>query len=141
MTVVSAGKCCDPRAARPRGQPPKVESPRALLHRCGRGPPTPGDDAAAVRGLFDARGGCDEFTQRVLSFDGSTGERRDPASDEVVYVLDGEADVAVGKTVHRVGPGGALYVPAGASWRVDAVHAAPLQALSVLVHDPLPQSG
>jgi mannose-6-phosphate isomerase-like protein (cupin superfamily) len=92
------------------------------------------------RPLFDPGSGCAEFTQRELSFDTASEERRDDVSDEVVYVLEGEGDVVVGGEPYPVRPGAALFAPAGTAWRVDAVRAAPLRVLSVLVHDPLPPS-
>ena len=96
------------------------------------------DETSAVTRLFDRESGCTKFTQCVLSFEGPSADRGDGDADEVLYVLEGSGGIAAGEERRRVRPGGAVFVAAGASWRVDAVASAPLRLLSVLVHDPLP---
>ena len=39
---------------------------------------------------------CPQFEQRLLRFNGDGEERRDDARDEVLYVLEGSADAAIG---------------------------------------------
>jgi mannose-6-phosphate isomerase-like protein (cupin superfamily) len=80
--------------------------------------------------------GCDEFVQRILSFDAGGEEQRDDARDEVLYALAGSGRITVAGETQDVGPGCAVFVARGTPWRVD--EAAGLQVLSVLVEAPLP---
>ena len=70
------------------------------------------------------------FTQRVVDLDGV--ERVD-AADEVLYVLDGEGELAVAGERRALHPGTAAFLAGGTAWRAGGV-----RALSVLVHDPPP---
>jgi uncharacterized cupin superfamily protein len=72
------------------------------------------------------------LTQRVVELDGA--ERVDP-SDEVLYVLGGEGELAVGGERHALRTGTAAFLAGGTVWRGSGV-----RALSVLVHDPPPAS-
>ena len=72
------------------------------------------------------------LTQRVVDLDGV--ERVD-AADEVLYVLDGEGELAVAGEQHALRPGTAAFLAGGTVWRGSGV-----RALSVLVHDPPPAS-
>ncbi len=72
------------------------------------------------------------LTQRVVDLDGV--ERVD-AADEVLYVLDGEGELAVAGERHALRPGTAAFLAGGTVWRGGGV-----RALSVLVHDPPPAS-
>jgi mannose-6-phosphate isomerase-like protein (cupin superfamily) len=101
------------------------------------GPGTMEENARVTR-LFDRESGCETFAQRVLSFDEPTGERREEAADEVLYVLAGAGEVVAGETSRRVRSGAAVFVAAACPWRVERVESAPLRILSVLVRDPLP---
>jgi mannose-6-phosphate isomerase-like protein (cupin superfamily) len=79
-----------------------------------------------------------EFQQRLLRFDGSSGERKDDDRDEVLYVLEGSGTVTVGGEQREVEPGAGVFVARGTSSQVDS--RAPLKILSVLIEDPLPAS-
>jgi quercetin dioxygenase-like cupin family protein len=101
--------------------------------------PSREDEDAEVRRLFDAATGCERFSQRLLSFRaGSSRERLDAASDEVLYVLRGAATVAIAGEREDLHPGTALFVAAGTPWSLDASEE--LDLVSVLVHEPLPAS-
>jgi mannose-6-phosphate isomerase-like protein (cupin superfamily) len=89
---------------------------------------------AAAGALFDAGRGCDVFTQRLLRLE--PGTRRDDRNDEVLYVLAGRGRVTAGSAAHALAPGTAFFAARGAVWAVEA--AEPVEALSVLVHDPQP---
>jgi quercetin dioxygenase-like cupin family protein len=86
--------------------------------------------------LFDAERGCSTFTQRVLRFDGSSGERADDSSTDVLYVLEGTGTLLVDGTGHELSPGIAAFVERGESWSIEDAEG--LAVLSVLVHDPEP---
>lgn len=97
------------------------------------------DDIAEVRPLFDAAEGCELFSQRLLRFrSGRSRPRLEPASDEVLYVLRGEATAMLEDTPDRIRAGTAIFVAAGTPWSVDVDDE--LVLLSVLVHDPEPAS-
>ena len=51
--------------------------------------------------------------------------------DQVVYVLEGEAELTISGEVHRLGPGSLATVPAGARHHVRSVGAVPLFFLTV----------
>ena len=82
--------------------------------------------------LFD----CPEFEQRLLRFDGASAERRANGEDEVIYVLRGSGEAAVGGEPVTLEEGTAVYVAGGSSWSVNDADG--LEVLSVLVRDPLP---
>jgi quercetin dioxygenase-like cupin family protein len=88
--------------------------------------------------LFDAGRGCSVFSQRLLGFTGSSGERSNDASDEVLYVLTGTGTLSVAGEEHALAPGSAAFVAPGESWSVAAADG--LTILSVLVHEPEPAS-
>ena len=77
-----------------------------------------------------------EVRQRLLRFEGDSGERKDDARDEVLYVLEGGGTVTVGGERREVEAGAGGFVARGTSWQVES--AAGLKVLSVLVEDPLP---
>lgn len=79
---------------------------------------------------------CDEFQQRILSFDAASEQRRDGERDEVLYVLEGRGRIAVGGEEQEIEPGAAVFAARGTAWRV--VEANGLRILSVLVEEPLP---
>jgi mannose-6-phosphate isomerase-like protein (cupin superfamily) len=79
-----------------------------------------------------------EFQQRLLRFDGGSGERKDDDRDEVLYVLEGGGAVTVGGEQREVEPGAGVFVARGTSWQVDS--GVRLEILSVLIEDPLPAS-
>lgn len=91
----------------------------------------PGNDQ-----LFGPALGCEGLEQRVLRFDGVSGERAQGESDEVLYVLRGRGRATIGDDGAELHPGTAAYVAHGTPWRVDEADG--LELLSVLVHDPLP---
>jgi len=95
-----------------------------------------GADGVETTPLFDAARGCDVFEQRLLSFAGASGERRDDGRDEVLYVLAGSGVAAVGGDLHELHEGAAVFVARGTPWRVEEADG--LRALSVLVNEPLP---
>ncbi len=81
---------------------------------------------------------CPQFEQRLLRFDGAGEERRDDARDEVLYVLEGSGDAAIGGEATRLEPGTGAFVARGTPWRVESADG--LLLLSVLVEDPLAAS-
>jgi mannose-6-phosphate isomerase-like protein (cupin superfamily) len=89
--------------------------------------------------LFGGERGCAEFEQRVLRFDGPTGERSNARQDEVLYVLAGSGRATIGGDPADLTQGTAAYVARGNHWRVDEADG--LEVLSVLVNDPLAQDG
>ena len=109
------------------------------LHMDDRRPEATGGDSVAVRGLFDASCGCLTFSQRILHFGtGSSAQRSEDVSDEVLYVLSGQGQATLDGGNHDLHPGTALYVGAGTSW--SAASDGDLSVLSVLIHDPEPGS-
>ena len=96
----------------------------------------PGDTVAVVA-LFDDVRGCEKFAQRLLSFrPGRSRERREPADDEVLYVLSGSGTISVGGSSLPLREGVGVHLGRGTGWSVEAGEE--LELLSVLVHDPLP---
>jgi mannose-6-phosphate isomerase-like protein (cupin superfamily) len=89
--------------------------------------------------LFGSKRGCDEFEQRLLSFDGTSEERSSEADDEVLYVLAGSGRATVCGEEADLAPGTAAFVAKGSSWRIDAADG--LEVLSVLVRGPLSANG
>jgi uncharacterized cupin superfamily protein len=89
--------------------------------------------------LFDAGRGCAVFSQRLLRFAGSSGERVDEAADEVLYVLAGTGTLLIEEAEHELAAGTAVFARAGESWSVAG--ADELSILSVLVHDPETATG
>jgi mannose-6-phosphate isomerase-like protein (cupin superfamily) len=88
--------------------------------------------------LFGADRGCGEFEQRILRL-GPGDEYRSERDDEVLYVLSGSGSATIGGEPAELSPGTAAYVARGTEWRVDDSDR--LEALSVLVRDPLPADG
>jgi quercetin dioxygenase-like cupin family protein len=86
--------------------------------------------------LFDADRGCSVFSQRILRFDGDSGERVDDDATEVLYVLDGAGSLVVDDGEHELSPGTAAFVERGEAWSIADADA--LSILSVVVHDPEP---
>jgi mannose-6-phosphate isomerase-like protein (cupin superfamily) len=101
--------------------------------------PDDADRAAAVTRLFDSDRGCETFVQRVLRFGTGVSDEQSPGeADEVLFVLEGEGELAAGGSRSRLAPGFGAFVPAGTSWSVSNDDEAPLVVLSVLVPDPAP---
>jgi mannose-6-phosphate isomerase-like protein (cupin superfamily) len=86
--------------------------------------------------LFDADRGCSVFSQRLLRFEGDSGEHVDDESTEVFYVLDGTGLLVVNDGEHELAPGTAAFVERGEAWSI--ADANELSILSVVVHDPEP---
>ena len=82
--------------------------------------------------LFDARNGCEVFSQRLVQFDRNAAERGNQDSDEVLYVLEGAAHASIDGHGHDLRPGTAVFVARGTSWSVDGE----ASAVSVLIHHP-----
>src|ERR1051325_11661420 len=63
------------------------------------------------------------------------GEDAGPAethgADQIVYVIEGEADITVGDEARRTGPGGLVMIPAGARHHVRNPGRDPLFFLTV----------
>jgi mannose-6-phosphate isomerase-like protein (cupin superfamily) len=89
--------------------------------------------------LFGSERGCEEFEQRILSFDGPSDAQVNEADDEVLYVLAGTGTADIGGEHAGLSPGTAAFAARGTAWRIDA--AEDLEVLSVLVRDPLPADG
>jgi len=79
-----------------------------------------------------------EFQQRVLRFDGAGDEQRDDERDEVIYVLEGNAEATVGGEKLELEPGTGVFVARGTSWQIESTDG--LKLLSVLIERPLPAS-
>jgi quercetin dioxygenase-like cupin family protein len=109
------------------------------LHEEEVAPETSGEATVETRALYGAANGCREFEQRVLRFAGSSGDRSDPARDEVLYVLAGSATTTIGGDRSALAPGTAAFVARGTTWRVE--EADELVVLSVLVEQPLASDG
>lgn len=86
--------------------------------------------------LFDADRGCSVFSQRILRFDGDSGERVDDDATEVLYVLGGAGSLVVDDGEHELSSGTAAFVERGEAWSIADADA--LSILSVVVHDPEP---
>ena len=57
---------------------------------------------------------CDmeSMTANIASSSGDGSKlHTQPAHDEIVIVIDGEAEFRVGKEVHRIGPGDFVFIP------------------------------
>ena len=63
------------------------------------------------------------------------GQEAGPAEthdgDQIVYVIEGEADITVGDDARRTGPGGLVMIPAGARHHVRNPGSRPLFVLTV----------
>ena len=63
------------------------------------------------------------------------GEDAGPAethrADQIVYVIEGEADITIGDDARRTGPGGLVMIPAGARHHVRNPGRDPLFFLTV----------
>ena len=89
--------------------------------------------------LFGPTRGCEEFEQRLLSFDAADETPRSGSDDEVLYVLDGTGAATVGGERVELAPGTAVYCAAQTTWQVEEGQG--LRILSVLVRNPLPADG
>jgi mannose-6-phosphate isomerase-like protein (cupin superfamily) len=89
--------------------------------------------------LFGSERGCEEFEQRVLRFDAASDAFANEADDEVLYVLGGAGEIAVGGDAVDVSEGAAVWVARGTSWSVRRAQG--LEILSVLVRDPVAGNG
>jgi mannose-6-phosphate isomerase-like protein (cupin superfamily) len=89
--------------------------------------------------LFGSERGCDAFEQRILRFDGGSGDRSNESEDEVLYVLSGSGRATIGGEEFELSGGTAAFIARGTPWRIDGSDG--LEVLSVLVRDPLPADG
>jgi mannose-6-phosphate isomerase-like protein (cupin superfamily) len=87
--------------------------------------------------LFGPERGCAEFEQRILRLE--PGDEHRNGDDEVLYVLSGSGAVTIGGDRAELSEGMAAYAARGTAWRVDEAEG--LEALSVLIRDPLPADG
>ncbi len=71
------------------------------------------------------------FTQRLVDLDGGFGGHD---ADELVFVLSGTGEAAIGGDDRPLGPGISVFIPAGTSWTASG----DAKAVSVLVHEPDP---
>lgn len=55
-----------------------------------------------------------------------------PARDEIIYVLEGEAEQWVGSEMKRLGPGGLAHIPAGTPHATRNSGSTPLKFLAIL---------
>jgi len=85
--------------------------------------------------LFGPARGCEPFEQRLLRFDGRSGEQRDGERDDVLFVLGGRGAATIGRELFELEAGSAVFVASGTPWRIE--EADELRLLSVLVRDPL----
>jgi mannose-6-phosphate isomerase-like protein (cupin superfamily) len=64
--------------------------------------------------------GADAISLRILEFDpGTSPELRNEASDEVLYVLEGNCTVVIDGNAYEVGPETGIYVRPGQTLRVE----------------------
>ena len=56
--------------------------------------------------------------QRLLRFEGDSGERHEPDDDEVLYVLAGEGELEGPAAVATLVPGTAVHLGRGTTWRI-----------------------
>lgn len=89
--------------------------------------------------LFGRERGCEEFEQRVLTFDDADQTPRSGVEDEVLYVLSGHGAVTISGERVELTAGTAVYRAAQTEWQV--AEADGLRILSVLVRNPLPVNG
>jgi mannose-6-phosphate isomerase-like protein (cupin superfamily) len=89
--------------------------------------------------LFGRERGCEEFEQRVLSFDAADQTPQRSDDDDVLYVLDGRGAATVAGEHVELQPGTAVYCAAGTEWQID--DADRLRILAVAVRNPLPGNG
>jgi mannose-6-phosphate isomerase-like protein (cupin superfamily) len=89
--------------------------------------------------LFGSERGCEEFEQRVLSFDSPLRMGSNEVDDEVLYVLQGSGTAVIGGDRADLSPGTAAFVARGTPWHIEACEG--LEVLSVLIRDPLPANG
>jgi len=108
-----------------------IQSSEAVAERDG--------DGVETHALFGSVRECAEFEQRLLRFGSRSNDRRDEERDEVLYVLSGSGEVAIGGERSSLATGTAAFVARGTNWRVEA--ADDLVLLSVLVEKPLPANG
>lgn len=63
--------------------------------------------------------------------DGSLGRHRQPNHEELLFVLEGEADFRVGSEVRRVRPGDFIAVPRDTVHGCEAIHSDALSFVSI----------
>ncbi len=73
------------------------------------------------------------FTQRVVPL---AGEREAARFDEVLYVLEGSGEATIDGGTHPLRSGTSVFVRGGMEWSAEGEG----RAVSVLVHDPPPES-
>jgi mannose-6-phosphate isomerase-like protein (cupin superfamily) len=61
-------------------------------------------------------------------------------ADQIVYVIEGEAELHVGEESHVAGPGSLVTIPAGTSHHVRSVGTVPLFFLTVYAPPEYPSS-
>jgi len=88
--------------------------------------------------LFGPDRGCEAFEQRLLRFDGESGEQHDDECDDVLFVLRGRGAATIGRELFDLEESAAAFVARGTPWRVEESDG--LELLSVLVRDPLPSA-
>jgi quercetin dioxygenase-like cupin family protein len=89
----------------------------------------PEPDAAAVRPLVIGEG---VMAGLLRSGKSAGGLHRQPNHEELLIVLEGEADFRVGDEVRRVRPGDFIFVPRDAVHSTVAIQHEPLSFLSVI---------
>ena len=87
-------------------------------------------DAGAGGTLFET----EQLTQRVGRL---AGEHHEADADEVVYVLEGTGQLAIGTETHELRAGVAIFVSRGLPWSAEG----DARGVSVLVHEPVPSTG
>ena len=62
-------------------------------------------------------GGCVEGERMIVALmrapAGQMGEPHTHPNEQWIYVLEGEFEIRIAEQIHRVGPGGLIYIPAG----------------------------
>lgn len=98
------------------------------------------EGGGSYRVAIDAAAGCRNLVQRILRIEpGRTGTMRQERSEDVLYLAEGRARVAVGDGGFDLEPGGAVLVPPGARYAVE--NPGPEDALLVSVLSPQPGEG
>ena len=65
------------------------------------------------------------YIMEVAPGGGSERPDADPRAEHVLFVVEGEAQLTIGGSAHRLASGGYAYIPAGATWKLKNESAAP----------------
>ena len=75
-------------------------------------------------------GFAETFSQYIMEVGpggGSDRPENDPRAEAVLFVVEGELTLTLGKSIHVMGPGGYAFLPPGADWTARNASAAPVR--------------